>query len=152
MRSINDQSCDLLVVGGGLVGLALARAAAHAGLDVLIVDREAPKQAVSNVFDGRVSSIARGSANMLNHLGVWDLIREDAQPIKEIRVTDDGSPFFLHYASRDVGNGPMGYILENRILRRALQAAVEQDPRIAWRTQIEVEEIECGIYGVCAQL
>ena len=89
---------------------------------------------------------------MLNHLGVWDLIREDAQPIKEIRVTDDGSPFFLHYASRDVGNGPMGYILENRILRRALQAAVEQDPRIAWRTQVEVQEIECGIYGVCAQL
>ena len=54
MRSINDQSCDLLVVGGGLVGLALARAAAHSGLDVLIVDRESPIQAVSDVFDGRV--------------------------------------------------------------------------------------------------
>ena len=152
MRSINNQSCDLLVVGGGLVGLALARAAAHSGLDVLIVDRESPIQAVSDVFDGRVSSIARGSANMLKHLGVWDLIRQDAQPVEEIRVTDNGSPLFLHYASRDVGNGPMGYIIENRILRRALHTVVEKDVRITWRTGVEVEEIERGIHGVCAQL
>ena len=89
---------------------------------------------------------------MLKHLGVWDLIRQDAQPIEEIRVTDNGSPLFLHYASRDVGNGPMGYILENRILRRALHTVVEKDVRITWRTGVEVEEIERGIHGVCAQL
>ena len=152
MRSVDEQSCDILIVGGGLVGLALARAAASFGLGVVIVDRESPKQAESDIFDGRVSSIARGSVNMLKRLGVWPLIRGDAQPIEEIRVTDDGSPFFLHYASQDVGNEPMGYILENRILRRALHRLVECESKIIWRTGVEVKAIERGSYGVIAEL
>ena len=152
MGTVSDQSTDVLVVGGGLVGLSLARAIAGSGLGVIIVDRESPKQTVSDIFDGRVSSIARGSVNMLKRLGVWTSIRKDAQPIEEIRVTDSGAPFFLHYASQDVGNEPMGYILENRILRCALHRLVESDSRIVWRTGVEVKAIERGAYGVTAEL
>lgn len=134
------------------MGLTLARAAAHVGLEVLIVDRESSRQATSRTFDGRVSSIAKGSVNMLKHLGVWERVRKDAQPINEIRVTDGDSPLFLHYDSRDVGKGPMGYILENRILRSALHAVIAEDPGIVWRSATEVKEIKRGLYGVQAQL
>ena len=134
------------------MGLALARAAARVGLEVLIVDRESSKQATGRTFDGRVSSIAKGSVNMLKHLGVWERVRTDAQPINEIRVTDGDSPLFLHYDSRDVGKGPMGYILENRILRSALHAVITEDPRIIWRPASEVTAVKRGLYGVQAQL
>jgi len=152
MGTANDQSSDVLVVGGGLVGLSLARAIASAGMGVIIVDRESPKEAVTDIFDGRVSSIARGSVNMLKRLGIWTSIHEDAQPIEEIRVTDSGAPFFLHYASHDVGSEPMGYIVENQILRRALHKSVECDSRVVWRTGVEVKAIKRGAYGVTAEL
>ena len=115
-NSSEHHTCDLLIVGGGLVGLSLARASSDAGLDVLVADREAPKKTESDSFDGRVSSVAKGSSNMLRCLGLWEAIGEEAQPIEEIRITDSASPFFLHYDSDDVGNGPMGYIIENRII------------------------------------
>ena len=89
---------------------------------------------------------------MLKRLGIWTSIHEDAQPIEEIRVTDSGAPFFLHYASHDVGSEPMGYIVENQILRRALHKSVECDSRVVWRTGVEVKAIKRGAYGVTAEL
>ena len=151
-NSSEHHTCDLLIVGGGLVGLSLARASSDAGLDVLVADREAPKKTESDSFDGRVSSVAKGSSNMLRCLGLWEAIGEEAQPIEEIRITDSASPFFLHYDSDDVGNGPMGYIIENRILRQALHEIVAKDPRICWHTAVEVENIQRKSHGIFAQL
>src|SRR5436305_4556365 len=72
-------------------------------------------------FDGRTSAIAYGSRLVFDGIGLWPAIEREAEPIREIRVADDGSPLFLHYDHRDLGgNTPLGYIVENRVLRRAL--------------------------------
>ena len=153
MNSLGESfNGDLLVVGGGLVGLTFARAASNAGLKVMLVDRQAPEHVEGEYFDGRVSSIAKGSANMLRHLGIWKLVQAEAQPIQEIRVTDRESPFFLHYNAKDVGAGPMGYIIENRVLRLALNRIVAADPKICWETEVEVQSIERNSHRVSAEL
>jgi 2-octaprenyl-6-methoxyphenol hydroxylase len=116
---------EIVIAGGGLVGLSLAVALGGAGLPVVLVDRDRPDDKLGERFDGRSSAIARGSQQVLHALGIWDELAGEAQPIRDIRVTDGrpgepASPFFLHYAEADLGQGPMGWIVENRVLRRAL--------------------------------
>src|SRR5437899_2973470 len=102
---------ELLVVGGGLAGLSLGVACAGAGLDVVVVDREAPAATLETAFDGRTSAIAFGSQRVLAGIGAWPGPRE-AEAILEIRVADGGAPFFLHYDHRDIGDQPLGWIVE----------------------------------------
>ena len=112
---------ELLVAGGGLNGMLLGIACADAGLAVAVVDRQDPTTMMGEAFDGRASAIAYGSKLVLDGLGLWSGIAAEAQPILEIRVADDESPLFLHYDHRDLGSDiPLGYIVENRVLRRAL--------------------------------
>ena len=115
---------ELVIVGGGLVGLTLAAACAGAGLDVTVIDREDPARIVGEEFDGRTSAIAFGSQRILAGIGAWDDVAAEAEPIWEIRVADRDSPLFLHYRHSEVGPDPLGYIVENRVLRRALLARV----------------------------
>ncbi|HTZ35313.1 MAG TPA: UbiH/UbiF/VisC/COQ6 family ubiquinone biosynthesis hydroxylase [Stellaceae bacterium] len=116
---------ELLVAGGGLNGLLLGIACAGAGLAVAIVDRLDPAATLDEGFDGRTSAIAYGSKLVFEAVGLWPLIAAAAEPIREIRVADDDSPLFLHYDHRELGPAecevtPLGYIVENRVLRRAL--------------------------------
>jgi 2-octaprenyl-6-methoxyphenol hydroxylase len=112
---------ELVIAGGGLNGMLLAVACAGAGLSTIVIDRQDPAAMMADSFDGRTSAIAYGSRLVFDGIGLWPAIEGEAEPIREIRVADDGSPLFLHYDHRDLGgNTPLGYIVENRVLRRAL--------------------------------
>src|SRR3546814_10331756 len=71
-------------------------------------------------FDGRTSAIAHGSMRILDGAGVWQGMAHAAEPIRDIRVADGRSPLFLHYDHDEVGGSPLGYIVEKRVIRRAL--------------------------------
>ena len=122
---------ELLVAGGGLNGLLLAIACAGAGLEVAVVDRQDPAAVLDDRYDGRTTAIAFGSKLVLQGVGLWPLVADEAQPILEIRVADDNAPLFLHYDHRDLGTGePLGYIVENRALRRALFSRTKDLPTL----------------------
>src|ERR1700743_2850772 len=98
------QESDVIIGGGGMVGLTLALALAQGGLRVAVCDPVPPKALLDAGFDGRVSALAYSSQRMFEALGVWPLLETDAQPIKDILVTDaplgeSPSPFSLHFAS-----------------------------------------------------
>jgi 2-octaprenyl-6-methoxyphenol hydroxylase len=144
---------ELLVAGGGLVGLLLAIACADAGLDVALVDRQDPRAMQDAAFDGRSSAIAYGSRLVLEGLGVWPEIAPQAEPILEIRVADDASPLFLHYDHRDLEIGaPLGYIVENRVLRRALFGRAGTLPSLSLVAPIAVERADAASGGIAALL
>ena len=103
-----------------MVGLALACAIGDAGLRVALVDREDPELAMAAPYDGRASAVACGSRRVLETIGVWHKAAERAEPILDIRVSDGDSPLFLHYDHADVGDEPLGHIVENQVLRQAL--------------------------------
>lgn len=126
---------ELVVAGGGLNGMLLGIACAGAGLSVAVIDRQDPAAMQDDKFDGRTSAIAYGSKLVLDGVGLWPLVADAAEPIREIRVADDDSPLFLHYDHRDLGAGgsndtPLGYIVENRVLRRALFARARALPSL----------------------
>jgi len=146
------ESVELAVVGGGLVGLALGIACAEAGLETAVIDREDPGATVAESFDGRASAIAYGSGRMLEALGIWRHVGEEAAPILEIRVADRGAPLFLHYDHRDVGDHPLGWIVENRVLRRALLARVAALPRLRHLAPASVRSVERSAAGARAHL
>jgi 2-octaprenyl-6-methoxyphenol hydroxylase len=113
---------ELVIAGAGLSGMLLAIACAAAGIEVAIVDPQDPAAMLDQGFDGRTSAIAYGSRLVFDGIGLWPRIAPDAEPIREIRVADDESLLFLHYDSADLGPAatPLGYIVENRVLRRVL--------------------------------
>jgi 2-octaprenyl-6-methoxyphenol hydroxylase len=143
---------ELIVVGGGLVGLSLGIATAQAGLDTLVVDREDPAVTLGETFDGRASAIAYGSQQILAALGIWAKLASDAAPILEIRVADNSAPLFLHYDHREVGDHPLGWIVENIVLRRALLERVRELPHLEHAAPKSVAGVERGAAGALVRL
>ncbi len=129
------ESSDLIVVGGGLNGPALALAAAQSGLRVTLVDALPIDTRTDPDFDGRAYALSLSSVRLLRALGLWDSVAEAAQPMLDIKVTDgragEGpSPWVLHFDHREIEEGPMGYMIEDRHLRRSLLAALQKEERI----------------------
>jgi 2-octaprenyl-6-methoxyphenol hydroxylase len=143
---------DALVVGGGLVGGALACALAGEGLAVAVVDTERPGRAQKSAYDGRVSAIALSSQRLLEGIGAWRALRAFATPIRHIRVAEAGTTDFLHYDSREVGGEPFGFMVENRILRRALGQRLTRLDGITLFAPARIATLARGPFGVEARL
>jgi 2-octaprenyl-6-methoxyphenol hydroxylase len=144
---------ELLIVGGGLNGLLLGMACAGGGLTVAIVDRQDPTAVVDDSFDGRCSAIAYGSHKVLDGIGLWRDVAIEAAPILEIRVADDESPLFLHYDHRELSTGdPLGYIVENRLLRRALINRLTSLPTLRLMAPLAVGSMLSSALGATASL
>ncbi len=143
---------DILVVGGGLVGAIAARALARSGFEVAVIDGTDPGDAKDAAFDGRASAIAAASERLLSSIGVWPYLKAEVAPILDIRVADGRSALFLHYDHEDVGEGPLGYLAENRHIRIAALDALKDDPRITFLAPLRVETLERDAGGVRATL
>ena len=145
-------TADLAIVGGGLIGMALARAAAVAGLEAVVLDRQDPARFAEDAFDGRVTSIAQGTAIMLGAIGAWQHLEGRNEAILEIRVADDRAPLYLHFDHREVGDRPFGYMVENRHLRAALARAVGESPAARLLAPVEIAGMERDARGVRLRL
>jgi 2-octaprenyl-6-methoxyphenol hydroxylase len=148
---------ELVIAGAGLTGILLAVACAGTGLEVAIVDPQDPAAMLDERFDGRTSAIAYGSRLVFDGIGLWPEIAAEAEPIREIRVADDNSPLFLHYDSAELGPGtkdgaPLGYIVENRVLRRALFAHARTLPTLHLLMPCRIESVEASDTGIVAML
>lgn len=146
---------DAIIVGGGLAGGLASLALARAGLSVCVIDAVPPAAMKDEQFDGRTTAMAYASARVFRRLGLWDDIAPHAEPILDIMVTDgrargrftDGvrSPFHLHFDSRELENGePLGWIVENRQLRRAIFSAIGQSDGVALRAPAHVAAASFG--------
>ncbi|MEO0521698.1 MAG: UbiH/UbiF/VisC/COQ6 family ubiquinone biosynthesis hydroxylase [Pseudomonadota bacterium] len=126
---------DILIVGGGLAGPTLALALARSGFSVTVIDALEEKIRRNAAFDGRSYAVALTSCRLLQGVGLWPALADDAQPILDIKVSDgragEGpSPFLMHFDHRDLGSDPMGHMIEDRHIRRALLDAMEAEPKV----------------------
>jgi 2-octaprenyl-6-methoxyphenol hydroxylase len=145
---------DVVIAGGGMVGLSLALALAQGGLEVALAEPMRPEQLTDERFDGRVSALAFSSVRMMGVLGLWRRLETEAQPITDILVSEGRpgqgpSPFSLHFDHREIGE-PLGYIVENRHLRRAMLAATQEEKRITFLAGVAARELD--LEEGCARL
>jgi 2-octaprenyl-6-methoxyphenol hydroxylase len=143
---------DLAIVGAGLNGSLLALAAGRSGLRVALIDRLALSTMTDAGFDGRTTAVAFTSQKLFEALDTWQELATEAEPILDIRISDaghDGRPssLFLHFdhreaAGEDEAPAPMGWIVENRLLRQALLRRLAACPEVALIAPDEVISTE----------
>lgn len=154
-RSVSQAAsvaCDVIIVGGGLTGLTLAAALGGAGLTVAVIDRESLAAQVAPDFDGRTTALSLGTKRLLDSVGVWRDIEKDCEPILRIRIADKHSPAIMNYDSRDVGEEPFGFIIENALLRRALHAQADVIDTVLHRPASTIEAITREAHGLTVAL
>lgn len=142
---------DLVILGGGLVGMTLALAAAKSGLTSHVVDRADPVELTAEGADGRASAISTASWNLFCNIGLGERLERLGCPIDAIAVTEGMKPGRIDFRP-EAHEGSLGRMFANRDLRLALFEAARAEPALAWHTRAEVAERERGPHGVSTTL
>lgn len=133
---------DVAIVGGGLAGGLAGLALGSRDFSCGVIDAQDPAAMRGAAFDGRTTAISYASARVFRRLGLWERIAPGAEPIRDILVTDGRaksrfdagavSSFALHFDSRELGEDtPLGWIVENRLLRETLFDAIAANENVA---------------------
>lgn len=125
---LSPSRVDALIVGGGPVGALTGCCLAQAGLKVAVVEAAEPCALARPGTDGRAIAIALSARRVFAAAGIWPLMEDEAEPILEIRVTDNHAPVFLHYDHGAIGEDPFGWIVEQTTIRRAVLARLMDSP------------------------
>lgn len=117
---------DIVIVGGGMVGaamaLSLAGIAKRYHLSIAIIDAAKAEQSTPTAagsLDGRATALALGSRNLLESIGVWHSLADHAQPILDIDVSDQGQPISAQMHAAEVNQDALGYVLQNQHMGQA---------------------------------
>ena len=129
---------DIIIGGGGFAGLALARALAAsvgAGFRVAVIEQAPRRGSGSSRSDGRAVAISAASKKLLDAIGVWPRLAQDAQPIRHIDITDSGLDAavrlpVLGYENVLDGDLAASFMVENAVLRAALEATIAGTPEV----------------------
>ncbi|MBA2635430.1 MAG: FAD-dependent monooxygenase [Sphingomonas sp.] len=142
---------DVIILGGGLVGLALASALDFSGISAIVVDPADPDLRIDAAFDGRTSAVSSSSMRMLRTVGVADHLPQPGCPILKIAVADGLQPGSLEFEP-GADDEALGWMHENRHLRAALRARAEaaSDLWLLWKSR--VGSADRGEHGVVVSL
>jgi 2-octaprenyl-6-methoxyphenol hydroxylase len=117
---MSGKSVEVAIVGGGPVGLTAAIALAGAGIATALIAKPA------GAPDNRTTALLASSVTALDTLGVWQLCRDQAAPLRVMRIIDDTGRLLrapeVHFAAAEIGLDAFGHNIENRFLLAALEA------------------------------
>lgn len=142
------QDYDLILVGAGLVGAALAAALASreatASLRIALVEAgDEPGVFAGPVFDPRVVALTRSSQRLLEQVGAWPgILAERACPFRKMQVWDGEGTASIHFDSAELRTTHLGHIVENSLAVRALRGCLAQAPNIDLHMPRRVEALE----------
>ena len=139
---------DVVILGAGLVGCALAVALARGGVTVTLVDPAPPEQVHDTGFDGRASAVSSSSWRMFEATGIAPRFAGDAGPIERIEVGEQGARGLLAFQPDLRNDGPLGRMVENRYLRIGLRAAAAESDGVTLLMPARAERVERDAAGV----
>jgi 2-octaprenyl-6-methoxyphenol hydroxylase len=148
--AMTSERFDVLIVGGGPVGLTLALALTRSakGIKVALVDR----RPLTVPRDNRASAVAAGVRRVFEALGVWGPMEEAAQPITAMRITDSGSgelsrPLFLSFEGEVAPGEAFAHMVPNAVMGQVLLDAVADAITVIAPAEIQGFEAD-GAAGV----
>lgn len=144
-------SGDVVILGGGLVGMTLAIGLAKKGLSSLVVDSSDPAAQTAQGFDGRASAISTASWNLYTNLGMAEALAPKGCPIDAIAVLDSLKPGRIDFRPKPE-EGSLGRMYANRDLRMAMYEAAARESLITFLPNARVATRERGDHGVCVTL
>lgn len=153
---VDKQHYDVIVVGGGLVGMACALSLSQQGISVALIEskpslKEQPFQQ-AKVWDSRIYAITPANAEWLEKLGVWPRVdTERVCAINKMRVFGDVDASELQFDADDANIGQLGFIVESQQLEIALLAALN-DSEARLLTGVQPTAATCSDYQACIQL
>jgi 2-octaprenyl-6-methoxyphenol hydroxylase len=142
---------NIIIIGGGLIGLTQALALAAHGISSHVIDRADPAAMLAADFDGRTSAISSASLKMFAAIGLGDSLSGHGCPIEQIWVSDSLKSGALDFVpGKD--DGYLGQMFENRLLRRVLYEAAKAQPLIRLHMAIGIAAQERNEAGVSVTL
>ena len=120
---------DVLVIGAGPSGLALANALSREGLNVTVLEKLPATVLADPPPDGRDIALTHRSQSILRSLGIWDrLPQAEIAEIRTARVLHGTAPHFLQFDADRSGKSALGFLASNHLLRRAAYEALLESP------------------------
>ena len=141
-------SCDVAIVGGGMVGASFALALGGTGLRVTLIEGVPPDSASQPSFDERTTALGNGSRQIFRSLGVWDEMAAESAAIRAIHVSDAGRFGVARLESEDQGVEAFGYVMPNRVIGRVLWQALRKAPNVTLVMPAKLEHAHLRDDGV----
>jgi len=149
---------DLVIIGGGMVGLTLACALGDNNRSsrfkiALIEAREPENFHPDDEYDLRVSAISRASQQVFENLNVWQGMQSRRiSAFEHMHVWDGTGEGEIHFTAAESGVDALGHIVENRVTQIALMEQVKQQSNIDFYCPMQVKNIEYNESGSCIEL
>lgn len=146
----NNQSYDVLILGGGMVGLTLACALGQStALRIAVIEAYEPGDVTAgDDYELRVSAISRGSQQVFMNLNAWDgMKRRRVSPYEHMHVWDSTGDGKIHFDAADLGIDALGHIVENKVTQAALLEQLKTLQQVDWLCPLKVESIDYQATG-----
>lgn len=140
------QSVDVAIVGGGMVGLAVACGLQGSGLRVAVLEQREPQPLAADAAPAlRVSAINAASEKLLSRLGVWsEIVSHRVSCYHGMEVWDKDSFGRITFDDKSMGYSHLGHIVENAVIHDALWQKVRQSSDITLLAPAELQQVAWG--------
>ncbi|MEB6607220.1 FAD-dependent 2-octaprenylphenol hydroxylase [Aeromonas sanarellii] len=142
------QEVDVVIVGGGMVGLGLAAALKQSTLRVAVVEGRLPDPVLGAAPDNRVSALSLASQRILQGVGAWDgIAARRLQPYERMQVWEQDSFGQIAFDAASLRQGALGHIVENRVIQLALLEAIGGAGNIQLLTPARAKSLQSSAAG-----
>ncbi len=137
-----EDSYEIAVAGGGLVGMSLAVALGRARIPVALIEARGAQGRGDSGYDSRPIALSQSSRRILEALGVWGSLAAIVTPITRIHVSDRGHFGFARLRAEDCNVDALGYVVAAAELGRSLEAAIASTDRVRVLRPAVVDDVE----------
>ncbi|MEC9415830.1 MAG: 2-octaprenyl-6-methoxyphenyl hydroxylase [Pseudomonadota bacterium] len=130
MKNQEKTDFDVIVAGGGMIGVSMALAISSFNLSIAVIEKVDRDEQIQPSFDDRSTALSRSSQNMFEAMGIWAQICETSTPIRSIHVSEQGRFGFSHICAEEQQVEALGYVVVNRVLGNVLMSEMEKKENV----------------------